>query len=61
MTLYISDLDGTLLTNDAKVSSLSKKLLNEALDDKINFTIATARTPATVINILDGINFSLPI
>ena len=61
MTLYISDLDGTLLTNDAKVSSLSKKLLNEALDDKINFTIATARTPATVINILDRINFSLPI
>lgn len=61
MTLYISDLDGTLLTNDAKVSSLSRKLLNESLDNNINFTIATARTPATVINLLDGINFSLPI
>ncbi|PRR81562.1 HAD family hydrolase [Clostridium vincentii] len=61
MILYISDLDGTLLTNAASISSISKNLINEALDNKINFTIATARTPATAVNILKDININLPV
>ena len=61
MILYISDLDGTLLTNSAMISATCKDLINKAIDNKINFTIATARTPATVVNILKGINISMPI
>ncbi|MBD7910851.1 HAD family hydrolase [Clostridium cibarium] len=61
MNLYISDLDGTLLNSEALVSDNSKNILNRALNKGINFTIATARTPATVVNILKGINITLPI
>lgn len=61
MTIYISDLDGTLLNADALISVNSKTLLNDALNNAIKFTIATARTPATVVNILKDINITLPI
>lgn len=61
MILYISDLDGTLLTNSARISPTSKDLINKAMDNKIKFTIATARTPATVVNILEGININMPV
>ncbi|MBE6046893.1 MAG: Cof-type HAD-IIB family hydrolase [Clostridium sp.] len=61
MTLYISDLDGTLLNNSAQISCKSAKLLNEAIKNNINFTIATARTPATIVPILKDINIKLPV
>lgn len=61
MNLYISDLDGTLLNADALISDTSKKLLNTAIRNGANFTVATARTPATVVNILKDINISIPI
>lgn len=61
MNLYISDLDGTLLNSNALISNTSKNLLNKAIKNGINFTIATARTPATVVNILKGVNITLPI
>lgn len=61
MSLYISDLDGTLLNSTAKISNNSKEILNKVLSKNINFTVATARTPATVVDILKGINIKLPI
>lgn len=61
MNLYISDLDGTLLNEKAKLSSKSTHLINKILSKNINFTIATARTPATVTDILNDINLSLPV
>lgn len=60
MTLYISDLDGTLLNDSAKLSNTSITLLNKAINNNINFTIATARTPATVCDIMKGINIKIP-
>lgn len=51
-TLYISDLDGTLLGTDSRISARSTELLREATDAGALFTIATARTPATVVPIL---------
>ena len=61
MTLFVSDLDGTLLNNSAEVSPESAILLNKSIESGINFTIATARTPATIVNILKDINIKLPI
>lgn len=61
MTLFVSDLDGTLLNNSAKISTESAILLNKSIENGTNFTIATARTPATIINILKDVNVSLPI
>lgn len=61
MDLYISDLDGTLLNNNAILSENTITLLNQLILQKnINFTIATARTPATVCDIMEDVNISIP-
>lgn len=60
MKLYITDLDGTLLNSNKEVSQESKELINKALQNNAQFTVATARTPATVVDILNGINITLP-
>jgi len=59
--LYISDLDGTLLGKSAKLSDRSVRLINEALDDGMLFAAATARSPATALNILSPLHLNLPI
>lgn len=61
MTLFVSDLDGTLLNNSAQLSKESTILLNKSIENDINFTIATARTPATITNILKDVNIKLPV
>lgn len=60
-TLYISDLDGTLLNSHSLISDRSRDMLNHLIDDcGINFSIATARTPATVVQLMNGIDSRLP-
>ena len=59
-TLFVSDLDGTLLGPDRKVSAESVRMINEAVADGAMFSVATARTPATVGPLLDGIESPLP-
>ena len=52
-TLYISDLDGTLLDDTSMISDESARLLDDAIRHHgAVFTIATARTPATVMPIM---------
>lgn len=60
MTLYVTDLDGTLLNNDKCVSEYSKLQLKKLINKGINFTVATARTPATVVDILSDIELNIP-
>lgn len=59
-TLYITDLDGTLLDSSAHLSDESRRLLNMAIDAGAMFTVATARTPATVDVLLNGVNMRQP-
>ncbi|MDE5850189.1 MAG: HAD family hydrolase [Muribaculaceae bacterium] len=59
-TLFVSDLDGTLLGPDRKVSDESSRLINEAVDDGAMFSVATARTPATVGPLLADVKSPLP-
>lgn len=59
-TLYVSDLDGTLLNADSKVSERSVRLLNKSISDGALFTVATARTPATVAPLLKDIKINIP-
>ncbi len=47
-TLYITDLDGTLLTDDARVSDTSAAMLSELSRRGALISVSTARTPATV-------------
>lgn len=59
-TLYVSDLDGTLLQPDARLSDETVTLLNRAIGNGKLFTCATARTPATVAPILHGVDMQIP-
>ncbi|MGN0237978.1 MAG: HAD-IIB family hydrolase [Lepagella sp.] len=59
-TLYVSDLDGTLMQPDATISLPSVETLNELISRGALFTIATARTPATVAGILRDVKMSIP-
>ncbi len=59
-TLYVSDLDGTLLGSDSKISEYSVRLLNEVISRGALVSIATARTPATVSRILEKVDMTLP-
>ncbi|MDE6716792.1 MAG: Cof-type HAD-IIB family hydrolase [Muribaculaceae bacterium] len=59
-TLYVSDLDGTLLQPDATISPATLRMLAEAATGGALFTIATARTPATVAPILKDVELRIP-
>lgn len=59
--LYISDLDGTLLGSDAKLSKQTVAILNELIANGLNFTIATARARETVLEVLNELDLKLPI
>lgn len=59
--LYISDLDGTLLDNDARLSPYAMKNLTKMLDAGLNFTIASARSIVSIREILEPLPITLPI
>ena len=60
-TLYVSDLDGTLLNEKSRISALTARTLNRLIDNGICFTIATARTPATVVKLMNEVRLNLPV
>ncbi|MDE6267638.1 MAG: Cof-type HAD-IIB family hydrolase [Muribaculaceae bacterium] len=59
-TLYVTDLDGTLLNNNSVVGDKSAQILRDLTDDGALITVATARTPATVVGLLANTRISLP-
>lgn len=61
MKLFVSDLDGTLLNSNKEISVFSKRNLNKFISQGVNFTVATARTPATANILLNDINLTLPV
>ena len=61
MELFVTDLDGTLLNSNKEVSVKSTEILNKLIDEGANFTVATARTPATVVDLLENVNIKLPV
>ena len=58
--LYVSDLDGTLLNAQSVISPESARMLNTAIADGALFTAATARTPATVVELLKPLEMQMP-
>ena len=53
-TLYVSDLDGTLLSTDSHISQRSSDIISSLTSRGAMITVATARTPATVVPLLAG-------
>jgi Cof subfamily protein (haloacid dehalogenase superfamily) len=60
-TLYISDLDGTLLNNEPDLSVKTIETVNKLIDDGHLFSIATARSITSSKRFIDKLNVKLPI
>lgn len=60
-TLYITDLDGTFLNPDGKVTETSASLINKMINDGLLFTVATARSRVSAGKILDSLNLNIPV
>lgn len=59
-TLYISDMDGTLLNDGGKVSRRSVEIINELIKNGMLFTVATARSAMSAAELLKDIDISVP-
>lgn len=60
-TLYISDLDGTLLNSDERISENSCEILNSLVSKGAIFSYATARSVHTAIKVTQGLNAKIPL
>lgn len=52
--LFVSDLDGTLLNPESRISARTASIVTELSRRGVLFTVATARTPATVEPLLSA-------
>ena len=59
--LYITDLDGTLLNQNASISPYSEQVIKKIIKQGIHFTIATGRSPIRIFSILQNIPLKLPV
>ena len=59
--LFVSDLDGTLLTDEGRLSPKSRDKLQQLINSGLNFTVASARSLHTISDLFQGVNFSLPV
>lgn len=60
-TLYISDLDGTLLTSRERVSAYSIEKLNALMERGMILSFATARSALSAKLALDGLKIDAPV
>jgi len=60
-TLYVTDLDGTLMRDDKIISNKSVAILNRLLAQGIFLTYATARSLSSASKITRNISFNLPV
>jgi Cof subfamily protein (haloacid dehalogenase superfamily) len=58
--IYISDLDGTLLGPDARLSDAARERLERLIDQGLLFTVASARGAVTIRETLGGLPLRLP-
>ena len=59
--LFVSDLDGTLMKGDLKISDFSIKTINELVKKGVSFTYATARAIVSARTITDQLKLKLPV
>lgn len=59
-TLFISDLDGTLLNSNCGISSETAEILNRCMENGVDFTFATARSAASAVKIAKSLNVNIP-
>lgn len=60
-TLYVSDLDGTLLHSDETTSEYTNHIINNLTDRGMIFSYATARSLITAKKVTQGIKANIPL
>jgi len=61
MTLYVTDLDGTLLNSNEKLSEYTIKVINGLIKKGMNFSYATARSIVSASLVTQGLNLNVPV
>lgn len=61
MSLYVSDLDGTLLDPRGRLSAATRAGLTRLLDEGLLFTVASARHVVSIQRLLEGLPLTLPV
>jgi Cof subfamily protein (haloacid dehalogenase superfamily) len=59
--LYVTDLDGTLLNNNDKMSEYTIKTLNDLIDKGMCFSYATARSLSSAAIVTNGLTANIPV
>jgi Cof subfamily protein (haloacid dehalogenase superfamily) len=59
--VFISDLDGTLLQQDATLSNSSRLVLQRVIDAGVAFSVASARSVTSIRSVLRGLSLRLPV
>lgn len=59
-TLYMSDLDGTLLRSDKTISDYSLNAINKSIENGALFSVATARSFVSAHKFVEGLNINVP-
>lgn len=60
-TLYVSDLDGTLLNRDSTLSPTSAEILNRLVAEGLLFSYATARSFSTASKVTENLQVNIPV
>ncbi|MBD5500672.1 MAG: HAD family hydrolase [Lachnospiraceae bacterium] len=60
-TLYVTDLDGTLLNTKDRISPESIRMINELVEDGMLFTYATARSLVSASVVTKGLTAEIPV
>lgn len=58
-TLYMADLDGTLLNTSGELSHYTLVTLNALIERGLPFTVNTSRTPQSVMPVIKGLHLKL--
>ena len=60
-TLYVSDLDGTLLHSNERTSAFSNRVINGLVEKGMLFSYATARSLITAKKVTEGLSARIPL
>ena len=60
-TLYVTDLDGTLLNSRDRISPFSIRTINSLVEQGMLFTYATARSLVSASKVTEGLSTNIPV
>mgnify|MGYP002511059712 FL=1 len=60
-TLYVSDLDGTLLNRQDRINPKSIRIINDLVGQGMTFTYATARSLSSASVVTQGLSADIPV